>query len=97
SVLASDAVAGRLAEEILTATGRPGAGGGRKPSGDTVAVVAADAEGQWACVIQSVFHAFGAGLLDPATGVLLHNRGAAFDLRPGSAGELAGARRPPHT
>jgi len=97
SVLTSDAVADRLADEILTAAGPRPATGGRKPAGDTVAIVAADAEGQWACLIQSVFHAFGAGLLDPATGVLLHNRGAAFDLRPGSAGELGGGRRPPHT
>jgi gamma-glutamyltranspeptidase len=93
----SDTVAERLADDILTAAGPARAAPGRKPSGDTVAIVAADAEGQWACLIQSVFHAFGAGLLDPGTGVLLHNRGAAFGLRPGSAGELAGGRRPPHT
>jgi gamma-glutamyltranspeptidase len=73
---------------------RPVAG---RPAGDTVAIVAADGQGRWACLIQSVFHAFGAGLLDPGTGVLLHNRGAAFDLTPGSAGEPAGGLRPPHT
>ena len=70
---------------------------GPAPSGDTVAIVAADGSGQWVSLIQSVFHAFGSGLLDPATGVLLHNRGAAFDLAPGSAAELAGGRRPPHS
>ncbi|HEY6795336.1 MAG TPA: gamma-glutamyltransferase, partial [Kineosporiaceae bacterium] len=68
-----------------------------KPGGDTVAIVAADGWGHWVALIQSVFHAFGAGLLDPSTGVLLHNRGAAFDLVPGSAAMLAGGRRPPHT
>lgn len=97
SVLTSEAVAGGLADEILSAAGPPRTAGGRKPSGDTVAIVVTDPEGQWACLIQSVFHAFGAGLLDPGTGVLLHNRGSAFGLRPGSAGELAGGRRPPHT
>lgn len=70
---------------------------GPEPGGDTVAIVAADGSGQWVSLIQSVFHAFGAGLLDPATGVLLHNRGAAFDLAPGSPALLAGGRRPPHT
>jgi gamma-glutamyltranspeptidase len=97
SVLASDTAAGRLTDEILAVAGPRPASGARKPSGDTVAIVATDVEGQWVCLIQSVFHAFGAGVLDPATGVLLHNRGAAFDLRPGSAGELLGGRRPPHT
>jgi len=96
SVLTSDVVAERLTDEILIAAGAPHAAG-RKPSGDTVAIVATDRQGQWVCLIQSVFHAFGAGLLDPGTGILLHNRGAAFGLRPGSAGELAGRRRPPHT
>lgn len=70
---------------------------GPPPGGDTVAVVAADESGHWVSIIQSVFHAFGSGLLDPATGVLLHNRGAAFDLAPGSAAALEGGRRPPHT
>jgi gamma-glutamyltranspeptidase / glutathione hydrolase len=70
---------------------------GPKPGGDTVAVVAADGAGTWVSLIQSVFHAFGAALLDPATGVLFHNRGAAFNLAPGSAAELGGGRRPPHS
>jgi gamma-glutamyltranspeptidase len=70
---------------------------GPRPGGDTVAIVAADDAGGWVSLIQSVFHAFGAGLLDPATGVLLHNRGAAFDLAPGSPALLTGGRRPPHT
>jgi gamma-glutamyltranspeptidase len=70
---------------------------GPKPGGDTVAIVAADGSGQWVSLIQSLFHAFGAGMLDPATGVLLHNRGAAFALAPGSPALLTGGRRPPHT
>jgi gamma-glutamyltranspeptidase/glutathione hydrolase len=70
---------------------------GPAPGGDTVAIVAADASGQWVSIIQSVFHAFGSGLLDPVTGVLLHNRGAAFELAPDSAAALAGGHRPPHT
>jgi oxamate amidohydrolase len=68
-----------------------------RASGDTVAVVAADGDGRAVSLIQSVFHWFGAQLLDPATGVLLHNRGAAFSLRDDLAGTLAPGRRPPHT
>lgn len=68
-----------------------------RAGGDTVAVVTVDAEGNWVSLIQSVFHAFGAGLLDPATGILLHNRGASFSLDPRAANYLRPAVRPPHT
>ncbi len=67
------------------------------PRGDTVAVVAADSDGSAACLIQSVFHPFGSGVLEAATGVLLHNRGAYFSLDPASANCLAPGKRPGHT
>lgn len=69
----------------------------RRPSGDTVAVVAVDEDGRAVSLIQSLFHWFGAQILDPVTGVLLHNRGAAFSLRGDRAGALAPGCRPPHT
>jgi oxamate amidohydrolase len=67
------------------------------PKGDTVAVVAGDGEGNAASVIQSVFHTFGAGILEPETGILLHNRGASFSLDPDSPNVLAPGKRPLHT
>jgi gamma-glutamyltranspeptidase/glutathione hydrolase len=67
-----------------------------RPSGDTVAVVAQDAMGHSITVIQSIFHAFGAGMLEPATGIVCQNRGAAFTLHEGPS-VLAGGRRPPST
>lgn len=66
-------------------------------TGDTVAVTAIDSEGRAVTLIQSVFQTFGSGLLEPRTGVVLHNRGAAFSLQPGHPAEVAGGRRPPHT
>jgi gamma-glutamyltranspeptidase/glutathione hydrolase len=48
-------------------------------------------------LIQSVFHSFGARLLEPETGILLHNRGSFFSLTPGHPNELAPGRRPAHT
>ncbi|MFE7421693.1 gamma-glutamyltransferase family protein [Rhodococcus sp. NPDC057529] len=66
-------------------------------SGDTVAIVTADTEGNWVSLIQSAFHAFGSCVLDPETGILLHNRGASFSLEPASANQLGPGRRPPHT
>jgi oxamate amidohydrolase len=66
-------------------------------SGDTVAVVAADDAGNSVSLIQSVFHAFGSGILDAQTGVVLHNRGAFFSLDPASPNVVAGGKRPAHT
>jgi gamma-glutamyltranspeptidase/glutathione hydrolase len=67
------------------------------PKGDTVAVVTADNEGNAASLIQSIFHTFGSGILEPDTGILMHNRGASFDLNPRSPNALLGAKRPLHT
>lgn len=67
-----------------------------RPAGDTVAVTAKDAQGHSVTVIQSIFHAFGAGMLEPGTGIVCQNRGAAFTLHEGPA-MLSGGRRPPTT
>ncbi|GAA0997163.1 oxamate amidohydrolase [Acrocarpospora macrocephala] len=65
--------------------------------GDTVAVSASDDSGLSVVLIQSVFQTFGAGLLEPGTGIVLHNRGAAFSLDPASPARLTPGSRPPHT
>ncbi|MGH8986965.1 MAG: gamma-glutamyltransferase, partial [Acidimicrobiales bacterium] len=67
------------------------------PSGDTVAVVVHDERGNSVSMLQSVFHSFGSRFLDPATGVLYHNRQSMFTLRAGAPGELGPGRMPPHT
>lgn len=69
----------------------------RRPKGDTVAVVTADADGRAVCLIQSVFHAFGAAVLETSTGIVMHNRGSLFSLDSDSANQLAPRRRPAHT
>jgi gamma-glutamyltranspeptidase len=71
--------------------------GSGRPKGDTVAVVTADSEGRAVCLIQSVFHAFGAAILEPATGFVMHNRGSFFSLSPESVNQLGPERRPAHT
>lgn len=67
------------------------------PRGDTVGIAAADGDGMAVSLIQSVFHAFGSGLVDPRTGILFHDRGTSFSLRPGSPNLLAPRKRPVHT
>jgi gamma-glutamyltranspeptidase len=66
-------------------------------AGDTVAITAVDDEGRAVTLIQSLYQHFGAGLLEPETGIVLHNRGGAFSLREGHPGALAPGARPPHT
>jgi gamma-glutamyltranspeptidase len=67
-----------------------------KPTGDTVAVVAMDSMGGAVTLIQSVFHAFGSGILEPATGIVLQNRGSSFTTSTGP-NQLRPGYRPLHT
>jgi gamma-glutamyltranspeptidase/glutathione hydrolase len=67
------------------------------PHGDTVGVAAADGDGYAVSLIQSVYHAFGSGLIDPATGILFHNRGTSFSLDEASPNVIAPRKRPAHT
>jgi gamma-glutamyltranspeptidase len=67
------------------------------PHGDTVGVAAADGDGYAVSLIQSVYHAFGSGLIDPATGILFHNRGTSFSLDDASPNVIAPHKRPAHT
>jgi gamma-glutamyltranspeptidase len=69
----------------------------RDAKGDTIAVTAVDHDGNAVALIQSVFESFGAGLLEPSTGIVLHNRGSAFSLDPSHPAFLAPGLRPPHT
>jgi gamma-glutamyltranspeptidase/glutathione hydrolase len=70
--------------------------------GDTVWMGAADASGLVVSYIQSLYWEFGSGVVLPATGVLMQNRGASFSLEPGAAVPhtqpgARGARRWPRT
>jgi gamma-glutamyltranspeptidase len=65
--------------------------------GDTIALVTADADGWGVSLIQSLFSGFGAGILEPSTGIIPHDRGACFTLEAGHPNELAPGKRPAHT
>jgi gamma-glutamyltranspeptidase/glutathione hydrolase len=68
-----------------------------RPGGDTIALVAADAEGHAVSLIQSLFHGFGSGILEPSTGVVAHDRGACFTLAPDLPNTFTPGARPLHT
>jgi len=71
--------------------------GNRSDAGDTVFITAVDQWGNAVSWIQSNFAGFGSGLLDEATGILLHNRGALFTLETGHPNQIAPEKRPYHT
>jgi gamma-glutamyltranspeptidase len=84
-------------DAMLDPGAAPAAASPPRGTGDTVAITAVDDEGRSVALIQSVFQTFGAGLLEPRTGIVLHNRGSAFSLVPGHPAEIGPGRRPPHT
>ena len=69
------------------------------PSGgeDTVYLTVVDKDRNCVSFIQSIFSAFGSGLVAGDTGIVLHNRGAGFSFDPTNANKLEGGKRPFHT
>src|SRR5688572_5942453 len=65
--------------------------------GDTIYLTAADRDGNVVSLIQSIYESFGSGLVAGDTGIVLHNRGSLFSLRPGHPNRLAPGKRPFHT
>jgi gamma-glutamyltranspeptidase / glutathione hydrolase len=65
--------------------------------GDTIYLTAADKDGNVISLIQSIYEAFGAGIVAGDTGITLHNRGSLFSLRAGHPNLLAPGKRPFHT
>ncbi|HSL10916.1 MAG TPA: gamma-glutamyltransferase [Actinomycetota bacterium] len=93
STLLDDGHLAALADEVRGDMAAPP----RRPTGDTIALVAIDAGGYAVSLIQSLYNGFGAGILEPSTGIVAHDRGACFVLEPGHPNDLAPAKRPLHT
>jgi gamma-glutamyltranspeptidase/glutathione hydrolase len=65
--------------------------------GDTIYLTVADNQGNFVSLIQSLYSDFGSGIVAGDTGVVLHNRGALFTLRPGHPNQIGPHKRPLHT
>ena len=70
---------------------------GPAATGDTIAIVTADAQGNAVSLIQSLYWEFGSGLIAGDTGILLQNRGAFFSLDPTHVNRLAPRKQTAHT
>ena len=88
----------RAAPPDVTVASRGGAAGvARMGDGDTTHFCVCDADGLGVSLTQSNALDFGSHLVEPATGVFLHNRGVGFSLVEGHPAEVRAGQRPPHT
>jgi gamma-glutamyltranspeptidase/glutathione hydrolase len=66
-------------------------------TGDTVYLAATDAQGHSVSMLATVYYDWGSGITIGDTGILWHNRGAAFSTTPGHPNFLQPGKRPFHT
>jgi len=65
--------------------------------GGTVFLAAADRWGGLVSLLQSNWHGFGSGVVDPETGIAYQDRGVSFSLDPARPNALAPGKRTAHT
>ncbi len=71
----------------------PTAGTPSNESANTTHITAVDADGNIACMTQTINHLFGSKVIVPGTGILLNNTMALFDPHPGNANSVASGKR----
>ncbi len=67
------------------------------PDGDTVYFNVIDKDGKALSCIQSIYHPFGSGVVDPETGIIYQNRGSYFSLKNESINKIEPRKRTLHT
>ncbi len=96
-LLSNDFIAKRRAQIDLTKASSRDDPGPAMTASETIYLTAADSHGNMVSFINSLFDAFGSGVVVPGTGFALHNRGSAFSLEPGLPNTVAPGKRPFHT
>jgi len=66
-------------------------------SSETIYLTAADSAGNMVSFINSLYDAFGSGIVVPGTGFALQNRGSGFTMQPDLPNTVAPGKRPFHT
>lgn len=93
-----DGVIADLVRRIDPERRTPDLGPVPKPGGsDTVYLTVVDSEGTAVSFINSLFAAFGSGIVTAKTGIALHNRAQGFSLDPAHPNAIAPGKRPLHT
>ncbi len=93
----AESVTNRAAESVPPGYGGPISEDPASGDGDTVYLMAVDADGNAVSWIQSIFSSFGSKLVEPETGIVLQNRAGGFTLQEGHPNMIEGAKRPFHT
>jgi gamma-glutamyltranspeptidase / glutathione hydrolase len=97
TLLGDEWIAARRAQfDAGRAADRPDPGAAVSAS-ETIYLSVADRDGNMVSFINSVYSAFGSGIVVPGTGFALQNRGAGFSIEDGRANTVAPRKLPFHT